>query len=68
MITIHFTDEKTDIQKDYVACSESAAKRRGGHFHSGLPDGEVPVNVPTIPDEYVLVVATVPGRPCSKCS
>lgn len=59
-MTIHFTDEKTDVQKDYV---ELAAIRRDRHFHSGLPDGEVHVIVPMIPEEYVTVVATVPRRP-----
>lgn len=63
MIAIHFTDEKTQVQKDYVTCSESAVKRKDRHFHSGLPDCEVHVIVPMIPAEYVIVVATVPRRP-----
>jgi len=63
VITIHFTDEKTQVQKDYVTCSESAAKRKDRHFHSGLPDCEVRVIVPMIPEDYVIVVATVPRCP-----
>lgn len=63
MITIHFTDEKTEVQKDDKTYSKSAAKRKDRHVHSGLPDCEVLVIVTMVPKEYVLMVATVPRHP-----
>lgn len=41
MIMIHFTDEKTEVQKGDVTCSESVAdEQKGRHLHSGLPNSK----------------------------